>query len=96
MCQNVYYFVKEQFRLLVMFSPIFVADTKIIFGYNFVAHLTLLPFLNVFESAIFLALLNAQCEPTLKPYHFNKSHTLFFIIFFKKISHKNPKILRKW
>ena len=29
MCQNVCYFVKEQFKLLVTFSPIIMADTKI-------------------------------------------------------------------
>ena len=31
---------KEQFKMLVVFSPIFVADTKIIFRYDFVAPLT--------------------------------------------------------
>ena len=30
---------KHQFKMLVVLSPIFVADTKIIFGYNFVAPL---------------------------------------------------------
>ena len=30
---------KQQFRLLVRFSLIFAADTKIMFGYNFVAPL---------------------------------------------------------
>ena len=30
-----------QFKMLVVFSPIFVADTKIAFGYNFVAPLSL-------------------------------------------------------
>ena len=39
MCQSVYYFVKEQFKLVVTFSPIFWADTKLIFGYNLVAPL---------------------------------------------------------
>ena len=34
MCLSVYYFVREQLKLLVTFSPIFVADAKIIFGYN--------------------------------------------------------------
>ena len=29
MCQKVCYFVKEQFKLLVTFSPIIMADTKI-------------------------------------------------------------------
>ena len=29
------YFEKEQFKILVAFLVIFVADTKIIFGYNF-------------------------------------------------------------
>ena len=40
MCQNISYFVKEQFTLLVTFSPIFVIGTKIIFSYNFVASLS--------------------------------------------------------
>ena len=30
---------KQQFKVFVVFSPIFVADTKIIFGYNLVAPL---------------------------------------------------------
>ena len=30
------YFEKKQFKTLVALSPIFVAETKIIFGYNFV------------------------------------------------------------
>ena len=34
-CQSAYYILKEQFKLLITFSPIFVEDTKIIFGYNF-------------------------------------------------------------
>ena len=38
--QSAYYIVKEQFKLLITFSPIFVEDTKIIFGYNFVSSLT--------------------------------------------------------
>ena len=39
MCQSV---EKHQFRLLVTFSLIFVADTKMIFGYNFVAPFNIL------------------------------------------------------
>ena len=31
---------KQRFKMLVVLSPIFVADTKIIFGYDFVARLT--------------------------------------------------------
>ena len=30
---------KKQLNMMVVFSPIFVADTKIIYGYNFVAPL---------------------------------------------------------
>ena len=37
MCQSVNLFVKQQFIMLVVVLPIFVTDTKIIFGYNFVA-----------------------------------------------------------
>ena len=33
------YHEKQQFKMLVVLSPIFVADTKMIFGYNFVASL---------------------------------------------------------
>ena len=33
------YFQEEQFRMLIGFLPIFVTDTKIIYGYNFVAPL---------------------------------------------------------
>ena len=36
------YLQKWQFRMLTGFPPIFVADTKIIYDYNFVASLTLL------------------------------------------------------
>ena len=36
------YHEKWQFKRLVVFSFIFVADTKIIFGYNFVVPLTYL------------------------------------------------------
>ena len=39
MCQSV---EKHQFRLLVTFSLIFVADTKMIFGYNFVSPVNIL------------------------------------------------------
>ena len=39
MCQSLCNIVKEQFKVLVKFLPIFVADTKIIFDYNFVAPL---------------------------------------------------------
>ena len=30
---------KKQFRILVVFPPIFVVETKVIYGYNFVAPL---------------------------------------------------------
>ena len=33
------HFEKEQFENLVVFLPIFVADTKVIYGYDFVAPL---------------------------------------------------------
>ena len=37
-CAKVYiYFKKEQFKMLITFFPFFLADTKIIFCYNFVA-----------------------------------------------------------
>ena len=39
MCQVYICLEKQQFSLLVTFSLIFVADTKIIFGYIFEAHL---------------------------------------------------------
>ena len=39
MCQSLCNIVKEQFKVLVKFLLIFVADTKIIFDYNFVAPL---------------------------------------------------------
>ena len=39
MCQKVYHFVKEQFKLIVTFLPVFVADTNIVFDYNLVAPL---------------------------------------------------------
>ena len=39
MCQSLCNIVKEQFKVLVKFLPIFVADTKITFDYNFVAPL---------------------------------------------------------
>ena len=34
-----FFFEKQQFEMLVVFSPIFVADTKAICVYNFVAPL---------------------------------------------------------
>ena len=34
------YHKEQQFKMLVLLSPIFVADTKTIFGYDFVAPLT--------------------------------------------------------
>ena len=37
MCE-IYYEIR-QFKMLLAFSPIFVANTKMIFGYNFVAPL---------------------------------------------------------
>ena len=36
---SIYYFVRKKFRLLVTIFLIFVADTKLIFDYNFVASL---------------------------------------------------------
>ena len=43
MCQRYTYFEKEQFKMLVMFPFIFVADTKIISNHNFVAPFRLKP-----------------------------------------------------
>ena len=43
LCQRVNFkkqFEKQQFRILVVFPPIYVLDTKIIYGYNFVAPLS--------------------------------------------------------
>ena len=37
MCQSVYYLLREQFELLVIFLPIIMVDTKIVFGSNFLA-----------------------------------------------------------
>ena len=39
MRQNQIYLETQQFQMLVVFSPIFVEDTKINFDYNFVAPL---------------------------------------------------------
>ena len=38
-CQSVNLFSKQQLKMLIGFLPIFVADTKWIYVYNFVAHL---------------------------------------------------------
>ena len=40
MCQKVNLFLKKQFKMLVVFPSIFVADTKLRDGYNFVAPLS--------------------------------------------------------
>ena len=37
---------KEQFKTLVLFSTISVVDTKLIFGYNFIAPFIKLTYLN--------------------------------------------------
>ena len=42
MCQRVNLSWKIAVQMLVMFSPLFLADTKIIFGYNFGAPLIIL------------------------------------------------------
>ena len=42
------YFEKEQFKILVVFQPIFVGNTQIIYGYNFVAPLNNLLIFNLF------------------------------------------------
>ena len=39
MSQDVNLAEKQQFKMLLVFSPIFVADTKIIYRYDFVASL---------------------------------------------------------
>ena len=41
MDQDVNLVEKWEFTMLIVFSPIFVADTKKFFRYNFVAHLRL-------------------------------------------------------
>ena len=50
MCQSVVYSEKQQFKRLAVISSIFVADTKIISDYNFVAPLTLVSILTEFPS----------------------------------------------
>ena len=60
MCQSANLFWKQQFKMLVVFPPIFVVDTKIILVYNSVAPLKPFVFNNSIKNEKFILLKNDE------------------------------------